>query len=138
MNYKDKALEEANGADYPLGMALKKMFVWTDASVKPVERDVLGFFRGLWLTPSAIGVCQWPHAAEIPTPKGRPFTSAEELDKAIAEHGQWLIGVHSGARYLITSYGNSSVRIDGDGYTMMSMMKDFKFLDGTPCGVKEA
>lgn len=140
MKYNGREVEEANGTYYHLGMTPKRMFVWNfDDDAIIVEREVLGFFQGTWIAANneGTGVTQWRHAAEIPKPTVRSFTSAEELDKAIAKHGPWVLGVTSDTRNLITSYGNSSVRVDGDGYTMVTMMKEFNFLDGAPFGVEE-
>lgn len=84
MKYKGKELKEANGADYPLGNPPKKMLVWTGNSIKPIERDVLGFYRGLWLTPSVMGVNQYAYAAEIPAEEETLLTN-RELAKWLAQ-----------------------------------------------------
>lgn len=140
MKYKGMEVSEADGRDYKLSDKPKRMLVWDGAPYNALEKEVLGFFQGRWIAANinGTGVCQWLHAAEIPTPTVRPFKSAEELDKAVTVHGPFVLGVTSGIRYLITSYGSNALSLNGDGYTMATVMREFTFLDGAPFGVVEA
>lgn len=74
MKYNGMEVHEAEGRDYRLGMTPKKMLVWDNAQYTPFERDVLGFFNGSWVAADSCGkgVCQWLHAAEIPTEETLP------------------------------------------------------------------
>lgn len=140
MKYNGREVEEANGTYYHLGMTPKRMFVWNfDDDAIIVEREVLGFFQGIWIAANneGTGVTQWRHAAEIPTAKLRPFNSAVEIDKAIAEHGPYILSVTTGTRMLIASYDDTSVRDRDNTQTMEDLMNKFTFLDGAPFGVEE-
>lgn len=69
-------------------------------------------------------------------PKYRPYANAEEMDKAIQEHGSWVKNKATGLRRQIASYcdrvflsGNS------DDYYYDDMLKLYTWQDGTPCGI---
>lgn len=74
---------------------------------------------------------------EEPKKKGRPFTSAEELDKAIAEHGPFIRNVDTGIRVIIDAYNGKEVRVLGMERPMEELARNYTFADGTPCGVLE-
>lgn len=72
-----------------------------------------------------------------PEKKGRPFTSAKELDKAIAEHGPFICNVETGIRIIIDAYNSKEVRVLGMERPMEELFKNYTFADGTLCGVEE-
>lgn len=70
-------------------------------------------------------------------PKGRPFTNAEELDKAIVAHGPFIRNVNTGVRIIIDAYNSKEVKVLGMEKPMEELLKNYTFVDGTPCGVLE-
>lgn len=137
--YNGKELKEANGADYPPG-APKSMLVWDKNHTIYHIREVIGFINGRWAAVDGVkgaGTCDWDYAAEIPTAKVRPFESAEELDKAIAEHGSFIRNVDTGVRIIIDAYNSKEVRVLGMERPMEELFKNYTFADGTPFGVEE-
>lgn len=73
-----------------------------------------------------------------PEPHYRPYANAEECFKDVQKHGMLVRHIDGDYHLIVTIgdkyiwLGNASVGIDRD-----NLLKEFVFLDGTPCGVKE-
>lgn len=92
MQYNGQEVIEANGSDYQVSSKPKRMLVWPDGVVHPLEEDVLGFFNGFWLTTDHVngGVHHFPHAAEIP----KIPTLLERLQEIKRETGHYAYVVY--------------------------------------------
>ena len=73
-----------------------------------------------------------------PEPKYRPFKNQEECWDEMQKHQPfgWLKGRDGGALYLIHGISNSKVTTD-DIDSFKEAMYIYKFMDGTPFGIKE-
>lgn len=73
-----------------------------------------------------------------PEPHYRPYANADECFKDVQKHGMLVRHIDGDYHLIVTIgdkyiwLGNASVGIDRD-----NLLKEFVFLDGTPCGVKE-
>lgn len=70
-----------------------------------------------------------------PEPHYRPFESAEEMMKAIKEHGDWV--KHDNDIERVFSFDHKSVNFTYSNILYSDAFKMYSFYDGTPFGVKE-
>lgn len=74
-----------------------------------------------------------------PEPTYRPYYDADEMDKAVKEHGFTVRSKNSGQRAVVVSWTDGGIglpNIDSFYYDYVTLLREFVWLDGTPCGVK--
>lgn len=127
---------------------------------KGINKDIAGTYRGISHTDIVdyflIEESQTSYDCiilkkEEPKPKYVPFESAEEFVKEYRKHiratddsiedtlhccGMWIRNKHSKKLCQVVFIVETGVRIGGQNYGIdwNIMLKDFKFLDGSPCG----
>lgn len=74
-----------------------------------------------------------------PESKYRPFANAEEVMAAIKEHGCFIVRNCDGRYIIIRAFDSEFVCVGGGaiGHTLLHMMNNYTFADGTPFGKLE-
>lgn len=70
-------------------------------------------------------------------PTYHPYSSVEEMDKAIKEHGMFIKHKEIERRIAIIAYTETDIETLSDYEDYKSLLKYYTWLDGTPCGVME-
>lgn len=70
-------------------------------------------------------------------PAYRPYSSAEELDKAIKDHGMFVRHKELERRIAVLAYSGTDIETLSDYEDNRSLLTYYTWLDGTPCGVQE-
>lgn len=83
------------------------------------------------------------HALDLffadPEPTYRPYKDAEECFKEVSKHGMLVRGSEDECYYLVSTISDRHVWLGTGqvGTSMKNLLRDFLFIDGSPCGVKE-
>lgn len=104
-------------------------------------KDIQRYYGGEWITVNELIFNESPHICRIkPEPKYRPFKNQEECWQEMLKHQPfgWIKNNVGNIFNIIAMVNqNHAIKLNECYSKYSDLFKDFKFVDGTPFGIKE-